>query len=376
MNKQMSDTTISVFEVLFFASQEFNFKLCEIVHGSGVYKHSHSQKTASQATDSSDSDFHHLHKFHFAIDGDTKFTPPVLEKSILPTSFSYPGSPGPDQTKWLVFRRIHFSGFPILPMVAKFGRLGLLGPTSCSTRSPRGWGCSSNGRIRPPGQVGILHAEQRQRQRAVLLPRTRREVFFIFGCFSKNRGILPPKMDGENSGKILWTNGWFGVPLFLETPISKKCLSDSLPPVCESWICWISNFKCFEEKQHNFWRFSLSLHPRKLTWQGKTSHLKMYLLFKMVIFHWHVSFLGGKFFRSKLCLVKPRSPRNHPIPPSASATTPFPQKRPGLVANHDKHKLLGYLKGILPAPPPKLPPLLNNKGLYNTAYSKGNQWFG
>ena len=32
----------------------------------------------------------------------------------------------------------------------------------------------------------------------------------LFGCWTKNRGGKPPKMDGENNGKPLWTNGWFG----------------------------------------------------------------------------------------------------------------------------------------------------------------------
>ena len=37
---------------------------------------------------------------------------------------------------------------------------------------------------------------------------------------SKNRGILPPKMDGEKKWKTLWTNGWFGcTPIFGNTHI-------------------------------------------------------------------------------------------------------------------------------------------------------------
>ena len=40
-----------------------------------------------------------------------------------------------------------------------------------------------------------------------------------------------------------------------------------------------------------------NIHPGKLTWQWQTNHLKMYLLFKKVIFHCHVSFflLGVTF---------------------------------------------------------------------------------
>ena len=42
-----------------------------------------------------------------------------------------------------------------------------------------------------------------------------------------------------------------------------------------------------------FFREKNAVYPRKLTWQWKDIQLKMYLLFKMVIFHCHVSFLGG-----------------------------------------------------------------------------------
>ena len=42
-----------------------------------------------------------------------------------------------------------------------------------------------------------------------------------------------------------------------------------------------------------FFREKNAVYPRKLTWQWKNIQLKMYLLFKMVIFHCHVSFLGG-----------------------------------------------------------------------------------
>ena len=41
---------------------------------------------------------------------------------------------------------------------------------------------------------------------------------YLDGCWTKNRGILPPKMDGlKIMVPTLWTNGWFGGkhPLFL-----------------------------------------------------------------------------------------------------------------------------------------------------------------
>ena len=157
---------------------------------------------------------------------------------------------------------------------------------------PQGVGSgSSNGNgIRPPGQVGILHAEQRQRQRAVLLPRARREVFFIFGCWTKNRGILPPKWMVYNGKSYEQMDDLGGFPpIFGNTHFKEMSIWFIASCV---WKLNMLNLPFFEEKQHNFWRCSLSLHPGKLTWQWKTSHLKMYLLFKMVIFHWHVSFLG------------------------------------------------------------------------------------
>ncbi len=36
---------------------------------------------------------------------------------------------------------------------------------------------------------------------------------------SKNRGVLPPKIDGENNGKPYEQMDDLGVPLYLETPI-------------------------------------------------------------------------------------------------------------------------------------------------------------
>ncbi len=50
--------------------------------------------------------------------------------------------------------------------------------------------------------------------------------------------------------------------------------------------------------------FFLVLHPGKQTWQWKTNHLKMHLLFKMVMFHCHVSFLRGiLLFLVAACLI-------------------------------------------------------------------------
>ena len=41
----------------------------------------------------------------------------------------------------------------------------------------------------------------------------------------------------------------------------------------------------------------IHIHLRKLIWQWKNNHLKMYLLLKTAIFHCHVSFLEGKSSR-------------------------------------------------------------------------------
>ncbi len=45
-------------------------------------------------------------------------------------------------------------------------------------------------------------------------------MFPKYGCWTKNRGSFPPKMDGENNGsKTLILMDDLGIPLFLETPI-------------------------------------------------------------------------------------------------------------------------------------------------------------
>ena len=38
------------------------------------------------------------------------------------------------------------------------------------------------------------------------------------GCQPKNRGYIPPKMDGENNEKPYFLMDDLGVPLFFQTP--------------------------------------------------------------------------------------------------------------------------------------------------------------
>ena len=55
-----------------------------------------------------------------------------------------------------------------------------------------------------------------------------------YGCWTKNRGILPPKwMVKIMENKPLWTNGWFGVkkkPIFGLTPILFSLFGSKLNP--------------------------------------------------------------------------------------------------------------------------------------------------
>jgi len=52
---------------------------------------------------------------------------------------------------------------------------------------------------------------------------THKETFFSYGWKSENGGKTP-KMDGENNGLIPIKLDDLGVPLFLETPISRSIL--------------------------------------------------------------------------------------------------------------------------------------------------------
>ena len=65
------------------------------------------------------------------------------------------------------------------------------------------------------------------------------------------------------------------------------------------------------------------IHPRKLGWQWKNKHLKMYLLLKMVMFHCHVSFRRGiSPYRPHLSFAASKCPC-FPFRPHASPTSPF-----------------------------------------------------
>ena len=65
-----------------------------------------------------------------------------------------------------------------------------------------------------------------------------------------------------------------------------------------TWICFNSCFFCLA-----YWLTP----PKKLTWQWKNNHLKMYLLSKNVILYCHVSFRCGIEFRhfNFICQVLP-----------------------------------------------------------------------
>ncbi len=71
-----------------------------------------------------------------------------------------------------------------------------------------------------------------------------------YGCWTKNRGGKPPKMDGENNGKPYFLMGWFlGVleifPIWIANPLNVGLIKFWLPnsyPSCLQNLCKMSHW--------------------------------------------------------------------------------------------------------------------------------------
>ena len=124
------------------------------------------------------------------------------------------------------------------------------------------------------------------------------EQFFVYGHLLK----LPPWFTSTWLAKkqaIFLVVGYQSkiVICWISFPNQKKWKRNGSPSSMTPWsrksplIGNVGRCGCF------FWcvsfptrKLSQWLHPRKLTWQWKSSHLKMYLLLKMIIFNCHVTF--------------------------------------------------------------------------------------
>ena len=99
------------------------------------------------------------------------------------------------------------------------------------------------------------------------------------------------------------------------------------------------------------------LHPRKLTWQWKNHHLKMYLLLKMVTFHCDVStfregnsedMLIPRVWQPKTSEISFMSERNHSlIIGSVVCLPPLPKKKSLPTPKQINHQLHLWFAGFL-----------------------------
>ena len=107
---------------------------------------------------------------------------------------------------------------------------------------------------------------------------------------SKNRGT-PKWMVYNGKPWKPYQNGWFGGPLFLETPIS--AINPWMADVKEAgrtlrYLQLAENFRRPEKLQSP----QKNIHSRKLTWNLKMMVSNRKLLFQVSIFGCHVSFRG------------------------------------------------------------------------------------
>ena len=97
--------------------------------------------------------------------------------------------------------------------------------------------------------------------------------------------VLEPLFCRKTLDQLLHSSQW-ALSCFRKLHISEIISDTPRWGVCiyiyikSVWVC---------DYMQEIWRNT----PGKITWQWKNSNLKMYLLLKMVMFHWHVGFRRG-----------------------------------------------------------------------------------